>query len=179
MRDSKIYQIILQKFHNRNHILDVGCGDGYLVNFLAKRTKKTIIGLDIKCSGFKKAFHKAKGSGTLSLVKCVKGDAHRATQHFPYEKFEGVIMMYTLHHLKQPVSALKEIRNILQPHGQLLIVDWVFYQNMDKGECRKYSVEDMLQMTMEAGYSPIRVEDLEPGLLLVTAGNNYGEEASA
>ncbi len=179
MRDSKIYRIILQKLHNRDHILDVGCGDGGLVNFLARETKTTIIGLDIKSSGFKKAFHKAKGSGALSLVKCVKGDAHHATKCFPDEKFDAVTVMYTLHHLKQPVGALKEIRNILQPHGQLLIVDWVVYPDKDKDECRRYSVGDMLQMAMKAGYSPVRVEELEPGLVLVAAGKNYGKEASA
>ena len=179
MRNSKIHQIVLQKLHNEDRILDVGCGNGGFVNFLAKKTTKEIVGLDIRSSGFKKAFKKAGESGSLGLVKCVKGDAHRAAQYFPDEKFDAVTMIYTLHHLKQPLSALRELRKILQPNGQVLVVDLVFNKDEGKEECRKYSVGDILQMMMETQYRPIRVEELEPGLVLVTAGNDYGKEASA
>jgi len=179
MRASKIQQTVLQKLRTRNHILDVGCGDGSLVNFLAKKTSKKIVGLDIRSSGFKKAFRKARKLGSLGLVRCVKGDAHRAAQYFPDEKFDAVTMIYTLHHLKQPLSALREIQKILQPNGEVLVVDMVFCQDEDKEECRRYSVGDILQMMMETRYRPIRIEELEQGLVLVTAGNNFGKEASA
>lgn len=176
MRKSRLHRLILRKLRNADKILDVGCGDGNLVNFLAKSTKKEVIGIDISNSGFDKALTRASRHGVPNLVRCVKGDAHQISKYFNKERFDAVTMTYTLHHLKQPVSALKELQKILQPDGQILIVDWVLYEEEEKEECRKYSVGDILQMMMKTGYSLIRVEELEPGLVLVTAGTNNAKE---
>jgi len=51
VKDSKLNRIIFRKLRYANSILDVGCGDGDFVNFLAKRTRKEIIGFDISNSG--------------------------------------------------------------------------------------------------------------------------------
>lgn len=176
MRKSRLYPLILGKLRGANKVLDVGCGDGGLVNFLAKQTRKEVVGLDISDSGFDKALTKASSHGVSNLVKCIKGDAYRISKYFNKEKFDVVTMTYTLHHVKQPVNVLRQLRKILKLTGQILIVDWVFYQDKDKGECRKYSIGDLLQMMMETGYSPIRVEELELGLVLISVGINHAKE---
>lgn len=169
MKHSKLYRIIFQKLRGVNSVLDVGCGDGHLVNFLAKRTGKEIIGLDISNSGFRKATKKATQSGVPGLVRCVKCDAHQMKECFADERFEAVTITYTLHHLEDPVTVLREIREILQPNGKVLIADWIFCKDEQKGECRRFSVRDILQMLIMTEYGHLEAQELEPGLVLVTA----------
>ena len=48
MEDSEVYERIFQKTGNCEPILDVGCGSGRLVNFLARKTGNQVIGVDIE-----------------------------------------------------------------------------------------------------------------------------------
>lgn len=81
-------------------VLDVGCGEGKLVNLLAKKTEKKIIGIDISESGFDKAEKKAFKDGVPHLIACMKCDAHQIGECFGSERFEAVTLVYALHHLR-------------------------------------------------------------------------------
>lgn len=63
VRDSKLHQIVLQKLGRVNEVLDVGCGEGNLAVFIAKRTGAKVAGVDISESGFHKAEEKADKAG--------------------------------------------------------------------------------------------------------------------
>ena len=43
---------ILRRLKSPESILDIGCGDGRLASFLAYRTRKRVVGLDISSQGF-------------------------------------------------------------------------------------------------------------------------------
>jgi cyclopropane fatty-acyl-phospholipid synthase-like methyltransferase len=47
VKDKDLYQIISGKLDGAENILDIGCGEGGLCNYLAKNTKKKITGLDV------------------------------------------------------------------------------------------------------------------------------------
>ncbi|TET07748.1 MAG: class I SAM-dependent methyltransferase, partial [Candidatus Thorarchaeota archaeon] len=120
--ESMLQHRILREMYNAQRILDVGCGDGDLVSYLARSPKKEVTGLDISDSGFDKALAKAARYGISNLVRCVKGDAQHPSRYFKNEEFDAVTMIYTLHHLHQPVRALQELGRILKPDGRILIV---------------------------------------------------------
>lgn len=171
MRDSKLHRIILKELSGANNILDVGCGEGDLVNFLAKAMKRRIVGLDISNSGFNKAMGTAAKSGIPHLVRCVKGDAHRIAQYFNGEEFDAVIMTYALHHFKYPQIVLREIQNILQPDGKVLVADWVLHETGKKEECRRFYVRDILGIIKKADYDHVKMYEMEAEFVLVTAEN--------
>jgi len=50
VRSSELYQMMLRKLRHVDKVLDIGCGEGKLIIFLAKRTKKNIVGPDISQS---------------------------------------------------------------------------------------------------------------------------------
>jgi len=56
-------------------ILNVGCGDGRLVNLLAQEMRRRTVGLDISPSGFAQAKNEAARAGLRGLVECVWSDA--------------------------------------------------------------------------------------------------------
>lgn len=171
MRDSKLYRIVLQKLGYVNSVLDVGCGEGKLVNFLAKRMRKKIVGLDISESSFNKAVKKATEVGIPNLITCIKCDAHQIGECLTNETFEAVTMTYTLHHLGEPAVALREIRKTMHPKGRILIVDYVTDKVKERNKCRKFAIKDVRQMLKEAGYRLLTTEDLDLGLALFEAEN--------
>jgi len=85
VRGSELYQIMLQKLSHVDKVLDTGCGEGKFVIFLAKRTKKKIVGLDISESGLSRTEKKAAKEGVPHLVACMKCDTHKIGECFESE----------------------------------------------------------------------------------------------
>lgn len=125
MKDSIICNELHQKIGNINSVLDVGCGEGYLVNCLAKKLNKKIIGFDISDNGFTKSHSKCMQFGTCRLIQCIKGDAHKVSKYFQ-NKFEVITLIYTMHHIKKPLIALINIKKILENKGKITIGDYWF-----------------------------------------------------
>lgn len=51
MEELDIDQRILQQLSAAQKILDVGCGNGHLVNLIASQTRQRVVGLDISSPG--------------------------------------------------------------------------------------------------------------------------------
>ena len=60
---------ILRHLRSTESILDVGCGEGRLVTFLAHHTRKQVVGLDISRWGFARAYETAARGPIAELVK--------------------------------------------------------------------------------------------------------------
>ena len=60
---------ILRRLGSAESILDVGCGEGRLATFLAHRTRKQVVGLDISSQGFAKAHEMAERRRVAELVE--------------------------------------------------------------------------------------------------------------
>ncbi len=82
MKDYIICNSVYEKIGNVDKVLDIGCGDGYIVNCLARKLNRKVIGFDISNEGFAKSHEKCKQFNTCSLIECVKGDAHKIINLF-------------------------------------------------------------------------------------------------
>jgi cyclopropane fatty-acyl-phospholipid synthase-like methyltransferase len=60
---------ILRRLGSAKSILDVGCGDGRLVAFLAYHTRRKVVGLDVSGQGFAKAYKTAARGHIAELVE--------------------------------------------------------------------------------------------------------------
>ena len=109
-------------------VLDVGCGSGALVEFLAKHVAHEALGIDIQSTGFYKRVSSSR-DGIPHAAGCVKGDAH-SMDTFPNERFDAVVTAHAFHELSDPKVALSEIKRVLKAGGILFIADFA------KGETR-------------------------------------------
>ncbi|MBU0732094.1 class I SAM-dependent methyltransferase [Patescibacteria group bacterium] len=109
-----------------DEVLDLGCGNGRLVEFL--------IPLGIKYTGCDNSNQLLKfASEKYTDTKFVVGDF----MHPPFEKeeFDVVMAIASLHHVPSGelrLRALKEIYRILKPGGYLLMTNWYLYQKKYK-----------------------------------------------
>ncbi|NWG36464.1 class I SAM-dependent methyltransferase [Nitrososphaera sp.] len=92
-------------------ILDVGCGDGYLTRELLKHFKN-VTGVDESTVALNKAKINAKGATIIqSSIEDFK----------PARKFDTVLMINVLEHVKEPVKKLATISKWLKGNGQIII----------------------------------------------------------
>lgn len=92
------------------HVLDVGCGGGFLSNGLAQNELK-VTGVDLSESSLAtaKRFDKTKS------VSYLKADAYQLP--FADHSFEVVTAMDFLEHVEQPEAAIREFSRVLKPGG--------------------------------------------------------------
>lgn len=164
-----IYEKITQTIQNVTPILDVGCGDGRLVNFLALKLGKKIFGVDISDIGFEEARREAKLKNVSSMVEFVKSDASHLDA-FDDKFFGGVVSVYTLHEFEDPLVVLREIRRVLKTGGTVVIVDFIKGGDAERlwGE-RYYTPSEIKSMLDDAGFKEAKMSFLYKDVVLVSA----------
>lgn len=100
----------VREFIPGGRFLDVGCGDGFMVEAAAEAGFEAV-GLDISDV----AVDHARGLGR----NVEKGTIHDAP--FPANHFDAVLLMSYLEHEHYPARALTRIRELLRPGGHVFI----------------------------------------------------------
>lgn len=120
-------------------ILDVGCGNGYIVRALANRLPDaTVMGIDISDSMLTRA--KAATPDTLYNAVYYRGTIH--DEALTEERFDLIFGMESLYYLTPVKDALKRLVEILNFEGQLVMVVDFFKENAASLEWpTKYGIE--------------------------------------
>lgn len=166
MNDENLCEIISRKLDGVNDLLDIGCGDGFLVCCLANKLRRKIIGLDIATKGFAKAHDYCKKFDVCKLIECVRGDAHDI-RIFENSRFDAVTLIYTLHHMSNPKNALKEAKRVLKSDGRVVVVEYVVRKRRSK--CHKFAKEELNKLMEDAGFKESAIQELADDIILVTS----------
>jgi len=97
-----------------NSVLDLGCGEGFLISFLPK--VRRVVGIDISQVALKRAREILRNKPDVQLKW---GDAQNLD--FPNESFDKIICSETLEHLPGPKKAMEEIHRLLKKNGLAVI----------------------------------------------------------
>lgn len=113
MRLKKI--IRLAQLQKNDIVLDLGCGEGFLISLMPDSAKK-IVGLDISKIALKRAKEILKDEEGVELQW---GNAEKL--NLPNESFDKIICSEMLEHTPKPRKAMKEIHRVLKNNGLLVI----------------------------------------------------------
>lgn len=106
------------RLHNGATVLDVGCGDGALVNVMAREfPRSTFRGYDIAHAAIQRAIEQREEAGVCN-VDFILGDAARIDEPHTYDL---VLALESLHELSFPTAALRSIVAALAPDGVFLM----------------------------------------------------------
>ncbi|MFW6038409.1 MAG: class I SAM-dependent methyltransferase [Candidatus Saliniplasma sp.] len=151
MEDEDICEAVYEKIGQVEKILDIGCGEGYLVNCLADQIDRKVVGCDISDEGFDKAHRKCKDFGTCGYIDCMEVDAHELSEKFTKNTFDAITFIYSLHHMDRPVEVLEKVRELLKENGKVVIGDFWFTERKKKKGCYRFTPNDIKDMVKQAG----------------------------
>ncbi|MGQ3017987.1 methionine biosynthesis protein MetW [Phenylobacterium sp.] len=98
------FKEILRLVRPNTRVLDVGCGEGDLLELLTQEKGVDGQGLEISPSGVAACL--AKG------IAAVQGDGDRDLDHFPTQAFDYAILSKTLQQMREPRHVLTELMRI-------------------------------------------------------------------
>ena len=98
------FKVISDLINRNSHVLDVGCGDGMLMELLAKEKNVNIRGIEI--SKIKVQNCIAKG------LTIIEGNAEEDLKQFPDKSFDYVVLSQTLQAFLKPEKVIDELLRI-------------------------------------------------------------------
>tara|TARA_B100001093_G_scaffold242277_1_gene232073 strand:+ start:177 stop:770 length:594 start_codon:yes stop_codon:yes gene_type:complete len=100
----KEFLVIANLLPNNTRVLDVGCGDGSLMNLLVKEKNIEVRGLELEKHNVQQCIYKG--------LPVIQGNAETELYQFPNQSFDYVVLSQTLQAFYNPDKVLKELLRI-------------------------------------------------------------------
>ena len=104
LKMKKEFKVIAELLTNDTRVLDVGCGDGSLMNFLEKEKNIETKGLELDQNNVQECLNKG--------LTVIQGDAETELYQFPEQSFDYVVLSQTLQAFYKPDKVLNELLRI-------------------------------------------------------------------
>ena len=98
------FKVISKLIDEKSRVLDVGCGDGILMEYLSKNKVVDIRGLEISKEKVKKCLSEG--------LAVVEGNAEYDLKQFPDLSFDYVILSQTLQAFMSPENVIKDLLRV-------------------------------------------------------------------
>ena len=98
------YNIISNLIDESSKVLDVGCGDGELMDYIYKNITKDIRGIEISKNNVQKCIEKG--------LTVIEGDAEKDLKQFPNSSFDYVVLSQTLQAFLDPENVINELLRV-------------------------------------------------------------------
>jgi SAM-dependent methyltransferase len=154
------YELTLRKIEQlgiRGSVLDVGCGDGYLMGRLAQ-TMVRVVGVDSEPTAIRWAQDKLRSFPNCEAIQTACYDLP-----FPNHTFDLATSADVIEHLKDPVHHLKEIGRVLKLSGALVLTTpkWRADRKWDTRHEKEYC-PDELRALLEQSFDTVEMSYFWP-----------------
>tara|TARA_B100000767_G_scaffold209865_1_gene196848 strand:+ start:152 stop:760 length:609 start_codon:yes stop_codon:yes gene_type:complete len=100
----KEFKVIADLLPNNTRVLDVGCGDGSLMNLLVNEKNIEVRGLELEKKNVQECIYKG--------LTVIQGNAETELYQFPNQSFDYVVLSQTLQAFYNPDKVLRELLRI-------------------------------------------------------------------
>ena len=104
LKMKKEFKVIADLLPNNTRVLDVGCGDGSLMNLLVKEKNIEVRVLELEKNNVQECIYKG--------LPVIQGNAETELYQFPNQSFDYVVLSQTLQAFYNPDKVLKELLRI-------------------------------------------------------------------
>ena len=104
LKMKKEFKVIADLLPNNTRVLDVGCGDGSLMDFLVKEKNIEVRGLELEKNNVQECIYKG--------LPVIQGNAETELHQFPDQSFDYVVLSQTLQAFYNPDKVLKELLRV-------------------------------------------------------------------
>jgi len=148
--------------NNNMKVLDIGYGNGYMLNKLYKKSDGNIYGIDISEDMKKvasKKNHRAISSGKMHLTigDCCKLNYLDAT-------FDAITSVNTIYFWKDTLKGLEEIYRVLKADGEFINAvyskEWMQRTSYTKKGFKLFTPQEIAILAKKAGFSKVEIKDI-------------------
>lgn len=138
----------LKKANTSKNILEIGCGNGWLANRLAKIPGTDVVGLDVNVTELKQAARVFNNQNNLSFIA---GDIFSTDASY---KFDYIILASSIQYFAELHSLLLKLLEHLSDGGEIHILDSPLYnkESVSEAKARSGRYFESKQSQMEAHY---------------------------
>ena len=115
----RMYRMVADKLELQSgrHALDIGCGVGGMLRFLAKHSGAHVTGITLGANEVKQAIDAIASDGLDGLCRVVEGDSRK----MPFDDctFDSAYAVYALKYYPNLTTVLSEVQRVLKPGGRL------------------------------------------------------------
>ena len=163
------------------HILDLGCGDGFYLYLLSNLELNTILyGVDSD----KHALNSAMKNLKIDEIRLTQADLMKKLP-FNNDFFDAIVMSEVMEHLPDEINGMKEVRRVLKKNGRIVLsvpninypffwdpINWIlqrilrthiksgFWAGIWNQHLRLYSDENLKSVLKKSGFTMIRIKKL-------------------
>lgn len=138
--------------NNKSSVLDVGCGTGKALRYLAKKGVRKLTGMDLSPGMIKQA---RKKLGKKAVLKV--GSVDKIP--FKVNSFDFVLNTEAFHHFPDPQKSVNEMKRVLKKGRSLYLADFSFSSNiirwlfkaLEPGHVKIYSSDEFHHLFHNAG----------------------------
>jgi ubiquinone/menaquinone biosynthesis C-methylase UbiE len=114
------------------HILEIGCGNGWLSAQLAKNTSGQVLGMDINKEELTQA---ARVFKDISNLKFVAGDIR--SDQLQHDSFDIIVFAASLQYFSSLKDTVHSAFQCLRPGGEVHIIDTILYNKNNVDAARQ------------------------------------------
>ena len=115
------------KVEAKQDFLEVGCGNGLVTKYLAQEYSASVTGIDVDPQQIELALKDVDGIENLRYL-----EADAADLPFGEDSFDVVLSFGVLHHIKNWLDALKEVKRVLKPGGYFVYADIIYPERVTR-----------------------------------------------
>jgi ubiquinone/menaquinone biosynthesis C-methylase UbiE len=129
-------------------VLDIGCGPGFFSIDMAQMVGKSgrIIAADLQEGMLQKMKDKIRGTELEKRITLHRTEKNKIGVS---EEVDFVLAFYVLHEMPDQKDFFEELKSILRPDGQALIVEPPF-------RVSKKAFEETIKQAVDAGFTPVK-----------------------
>lgn len=163
----RLYRRVGAELQLAYRVLDLGCGNCELAEFLSETYDQRVTGVDISSGSFPRHHEQAQSRSTLT---CVKADAARL-DFVGDGSVDAVVSMWAAHEMEDLKGVLREARRVLRPGGEILVIDFprgsLAQRLWDESY---YSPEEVSDVLKHAGFVGVRAKAIEQKQIIWAKG---------
>jgi len=146
-------------------VLDIGYGNGYLINKIYKKTNATIYGIDISDDMKKLASRRNSEAVDIGKVKLSIGDC--CNLKYEDKIFDAVTSVNTIYFWSDTEKGLSEICRTLKDGGvfynAVYSKQWLKKTSYTQKGFKLFEKEDYIKLGKKSGFSKISIKEISQG----------------
>lgn len=134
-------------------VVEIGCGRGELAAAIVRRIPGVSVdAVDIDRWNVRHAGRRFSRSRRSANLRCHRGAAEELRRLFARAMFDCAVAYNSFHEFRDPIKALREIRAVLKPDGQLLIAELTPKAGERVDDCPRYSAPKIRELVLRSGF---------------------------